>query len=306
MHLRRWIWVFVGVPLVAFAAGCWQIFSGEGNGTALMQGVPFLIGCLMGYLVLASDRGLMRLPQVIGGVRGWYVVALALIAVAQISLPNLGMCRKVAQYANAPCMANGLPPVNVSPVLFLCFAPPVFTGLYVVLRMVFVGFICVLVIRIVLWMVSRQPMMVRNLWRTLSFGWGKLSIAILVLVALSAFFVEPFIRFGVLEPLRNEAKGIAEIDDLVREHDVMCAGGLKCPQENAGQAILHPREPLLALYGKYGACTKPGYEHISTSELVRLSPTDREFLLRILTAWDRQKAVEVLKKTTVSKGDERR
>ena len=307
-RLAFWGWIvgFVGLPLVAFAAGSWQMLYGDGCGHVLAHGTPFLIGCSMGYLVLASGRGVLRLPRAIKRVRGWCVVALCVIAVAQISIPSLEMCRTVSQYTNAPCMADGLPPVNISPVLFLCFSPPVFMALFEVLKMVFYGFISVLALRIVVWAVPMLPAMVRELWRTLSPGWGKLSVGILVLVALSAFFVEPLICFGILDPLRSEAQGIAEIDDLVREHDVMRAGGQKCPKENAGQSILHPREPLLELYGKYGASTKPGCEHISTSELARLSPIDREFLSRILTAWDRQKALEVLKKATGSNGDESR
>ena len=140
------------------------------------------------------------------------------------------------------------------------------------------------------------PLMVRNLWRTLSPGWGKLSVGLLVLMAMLAFFIEPIISLVVLDPLRSEAKGIAEIDDLVREHDTIRAGNRGCPQDNDDPVIQNPREALLALYGKYGACTKPGYEHISTSELARLSPTDREFLSRILKAWNRQKALAILTK----------
>lgn len=304
-RLAFWGWIggFIGLPLAAFAAGCWQMFCGEGVGPVLRHGVPFLIGFSMGYLVLASSQGLLRLPRAIERVRGWCVVALCVIAVVQISLPSLATCMTVSQYANAPCMANGLPPVNVSPVLFLCFSPPAFIALSGVLRMVFAGFACVLALRIIAWVLPVLPSMMQNLRRTLSPGWGKLSVGLLVLVALSAFFVEPLIRLGVLEPLRNEAQGIAEIDDLVREHDVIRAGGQKCPQANAGGAVLHPREPLLELYGKYGACTKPGYEHISTSELARLSPIDREFLSRILAGWNRQKALSLLEKTTSMNGN---
>ena len=160
-----WIGVFVGLPLAAFAAGCWQMLCGDGAGPVFMQGVPFLIGVSMGYLVLASSCGLLRLPRAIKQVRGW----------------------------------------------------------------------C--------------------------------------------------------------------IDDLVREHDTIRAGNRKCPQDNDDPVIQNPREALLALYGKYGACTKPGYEHISTSELARLSPIDREFLSRILKAWNRQKALEVLKKATGENGN---
>ena len=290
-----WIGVFVGVPLMAFAAGCWQMFCGDGVGPVLWHGVPFLIGFSMGYLVLASSQGLLLLPRAMERVRGWCVTALCVIAVVQISLPNLATCITVAQYTDAPCMANGLPPVNVSPVLFLSFSPPVFMGLYVVLRMVFAGFICVLALRIVAWWVPLLPVMVRNLRRTLSPGWDKLSVGLLVLMALLAFFIEPIISFVVLDPLRSEAKGIAEIDDLVREHDTIRVGYRVCPQDNDDPVIQNPREALLALYGKYGACTKPGCEHISTSELSRLSPTDREFLSRILTAWNRQKALSLLK-----------
>ena len=295
--------VFVGLPFVAFAVGCWQTLYGDGGGHILAQGVPFLIGASMGYLVLVSSRGLLRLPRAIEQVRGWCVVALCVIAVAQISLPNLAMCSTVAQYTNAPCMANGLPPVNVSPVLFLSFSPPVFMGLYGVLRMAFAGFIFVLALRISIWVVSMLPAMLRDLWRTLSPGWGKLSVGLLVLIALLAFFIEPIISIVVLDPLRSEAKGIAEIDDLVREHDTIRVGNRECPQDNDDPVIKNPREALLALYGKYGACTKPGYEHISTSELARLSSIDREFLSRILTAWNRQKALEVLKRATGMNGN---
>lgn len=290
--------VFVGLPFVAFAVGCWQTLYGDGGGHILAQGVPFLIGGSMGYLVLASSRGLLRLPRPVERVRGWCVVALCVIAAAQVSLPSLVMCRTVAQYANAPCMADGLPPVNISPVLFLCFSPPVFMALSGVMRTVFCGFICVLALRIVVWAVPMLPAMLRDLWRTLSPGWGKLSVGLLVLVALSAFIVEPLICFGILVPLRSEAKGIAEIDDLVREHDGMRAGNQKCPQDTDDPAVQNPREALLKLYSKYGACTKPGCEHISTSELARLSAEDWEFLSRILSAWNRQKALEVLKKAT--------
>jgi len=293
-----WIGLFVGLPLAAFAAGGWQMFCGDGVGPVLRHGVPFLTGFSMGYLVLASSQGLLRLSRAIERVRGWCVVTLCVIAVAQISLPSLAMCMTVSQYANSPCMANGLPPVDVSPVLFLCFSPPVFSALFGVLQMVSAGFACVLALRIIARVLPLLPSMMQNLRRTLSPGWGKLSVGLLVLVALSAFFVEPLIRLGVLEPLRNEAQGIAEIDDLVREHDVIRAGGQKYPQANTGGTVLHPRESLLELYGKYGACTKLGYEHISTSELAHLSQTDREFLSRILTAWNRQKALEILKNVT--------
>ena len=163
--LWGWIGVFVGLPLAAFAAGCWQMLCGDGAGPVFTQGVPFLIGASMEYLVLVSSRGLLRLPRAIEQVRGW----------------------------------------------------------------------C--------------------------------------------------------------------IDDLVREHDTIRAGNRKCPQDNDDPVIQNPREALLALYGKYGACTKPGYEHISTSELARLSSIDREFLSRILTAWNRQKALEVLKRATGMNGN---
>lgn len=298
-----WIGVFVGLPLAEFVAGCWQMFCVDGICPVFAQGVPFLIGGSMGYLVLASSRGLLRLPRPVERVRGWCVVALCVIAAAQVSLPSLVMCRTVAQYANAPCMADGLPPVNISPVLFLCFSPPVFMALSGVMRTVFCGFICVLALRIVVWAVPMLPAMLRDLRRTLSPGWGKLSVGLLVLIALLAFFIEPIISIVVLDPLRSEAKGIAEIDDLVREHDTIRVGNRECPQDNDDPVIKNPRESLLALYGKYGACTKPGYEHISTSELARLSPIDREFLSRILTAWNRQKALEVLKKATGENGN---
>jgi len=290
-----WLGLIVGIPLAGlFANCCWVVFANRVC-PVLMSGVACLIGILMGYLVFAPNRGCMRLPVEIERIRGWCVVLLVAILLAQVPLPLLKTCRSVATYVSAPCPPEGLPAVNISPALFLCFSPPVVQAYWHIMQMTLLGVVGVMVLRIVILAVPRIPTLLRLLWGTVSPGWSWLSVGCLVLLAVLSFFVEPLIHFGVLEPLSVDAAGIAEIDDLVRRQDVIRAGDGTPPNE--GLDSERTRKHLLMLYAKYGACCEPGHEHISRAELAKFSPVDREILTGIMKDWERSQALALLEKT---------
>lgn len=292
MKRNGWLGLFVGLPLAGFAASCWMVVFGRGACPALTDGVPFLIGILMGYLVFSTERGFLRLPTEIGRIRGWCVVMLCVIAVAQISLVHLRMCRSVATYVSAPCQVNGYPAVNVSPAVFLCFEPPVFITYWRVLEMIMIGVAVVLALKVTVWSIPRFLNGMRMLWNVVSPGWSWLSAACFALLVLTSVWVEPLIRFGFLASLEEDAAGIAEIDDLVRCRDVISSGSEKRSKD--GTSLELARKHLLMIYDKYGACCQTGYEHISTTELAKLSNIDRAILIRILENWDRSKALKLL------------
>ena len=255
-----------------------------------------LVGLLMGYVIFGPRRGLLCLPSGVQRHRGWCVVGLAMGIVVLTAIPFLGMCRATAQYVYAPCPPDGYPPVNVSPAMFLCFSPPAHIAFFDVLKMTSVGIGCVVALHFIVWLLPRITLCSRILWNNVLSGWTVLSAGLVVLLFAFMFFVEPLICFFVLSPLRDDAKGIAEIDDLVRCNDAIRAGDMQRPMGNHDPEVLRPREKLLEIYGRCGACNKPGYEHISVDALSRLSPSDRESLVRILTAWDRKNALRILDK----------
>lgn len=259
-----------------------------------MNVILCLVGLLMGCLVFGQKRWLPCLPGGVQRHRGWCVVGLAMVIVVLTAIPLLDMCRMTSQYVYAPCSSDGCPPVNVSPVVFLCFSPPAHIAFFNVLKMTIIGIGCAIAMRLAIWLTPRIPPCWRAFWDAVSPGWTKLTVGALVVLLVLMFLIEPLIGFFVLSPLRDTAKGIAEIDDLVRCNDTVRAGDMKRPNGNYEPEVLHPRAKLLEIYGRCGACNKPGYEHISVDELSRLSPSDRETLVRILTAWDRQKALRVL------------
>lgn len=261
-----------------------------------MNVVVWFVGLLMGYLVFGPRRGFLSVPSGVQRHCGCYVVGLAMVIVVLTAVPFLDMCRATAQYVYAPCPPDGHPPVNVSPAIFLCFSPPAHLAFFNVLKMTSVGIGCAIVLRFVVWLLPRIPQCCRVLWDNVLSGWTKLTVGLLVILLVLMFFIEPLICFFILSPLRDEAVGIAEIDDLVRCNDVISAGGMKRPAGNHDPEVMQPREKLLEIYGRCDACNKLGYEHISIDALSRLSPSDRESLVRILTAWNRQRALGILEK----------